>query len=74
MQFKLDNSFDGNLALFKAEAEKTDPECAEILFDNLHLLDVFGEAAPGRAAIGEFHKVVLNALDALQKAAAGDKS
>lgn len=74
MEFKLDNSFNDNLALFKAEAEKIDPECAKILFDNLHLLDVAGEDAPGRAAIGEFNTAVLNALDALQKAAAGDKS
>lgn len=74
MAFKLDNSFNDNLALFKAEAEKIDPECAKILFNNLHLLDVAGEDTPGRAAIGEFHTSVLNALDALQKAATGDKS
>ena len=74
MEFKLDNSFNDNLALFKAEAEQNDPECAKILFDNLHLLDVTAEAAPGRAAIGKFHEAVLNALDALQKAATGDES
>ncbi len=74
MEFKLDNSFGDNLALFKAEAEKIDPECAKVLFDNLHLLDVASEAAPGRAAIGEFHKAALNALDAIHKAATGDKS
>jgi hypothetical protein len=74
MEFRLDNSFDDNLALFKDEAEKADPECAKILFDNLHFLDVSGEAAPGRAAISDFHKAVLNALDALQKAETGDKS
>jgi hypothetical protein len=74
MKFRLDNSFDDNLALFKAEAEKADPECAKILFANLYLLGVSGETAPGRAAIGDFHKAVLKALDALQKAETGDKS
>jgi hypothetical protein len=69
MEFKLDNNFADNLALFKAEVEQTDPECAKILFDNLHFLDVEGEAGPSRAAIGEFHKAVLKGLDALQKAA-----
>ena len=40
MEFELDNSFADNLVLFKAEAEPSDPECAKLLFDNLHLLDV----------------------------------
>jgi hypothetical protein len=69
MEFKLDNSFADNLALFKAEVEQTDPECAKILFDNLHLLDVDGETGPSRAAIAEFHKAVLTGLDALQNTA-----
>jgi hypothetical protein len=69
MEFKLDNSFADNLAVFKAEVEQSDPECAKILFDNLHLLDVESENGPGRAAIGEFHKAVLKGLDALQQAA-----
>lgn len=69
MEFKLDNNFADNLALFKAEVEQTDPECAKILFDNLHFLDVEGEAGSSRAAIGEFHKAVLKGLDELQKAA-----
>ena len=72
MKFKLDNSFDDNLALFKAEAEKIDPECAKILFGNLHLLDVAGDATPSRAAIAEFHKAVTSALDALHAAAPGE--
>ncbi len=67
MEFKLDNSFADNLALFKAEVEESDPECAKILFGNLHLLDVESETGPSRAAIGEFHKAVLKGLDALQK-------
>jgi hypothetical protein len=69
MEFKLDTSFADNLALFKAEVEQSDPECAKILFDNLHLLDLESETGPSRAAIGEFHKVVLKGLDALQKVA-----
>jgi hypothetical protein len=69
MEFKLDNSFDNNLALFKAEVEKIDPECAKILFENLPLLDAGGETSPSRAAIAEFHKAVLKGLDGLQKAA-----
>jgi hypothetical protein len=68
MEFKLDNSFADNIALFKAEVEQTDPECARILLDNLHLLDVDGETGPSRAAIGEFPKAVLTGLDALQNA------
>lgn len=67
MEFKLDNSLADNLALFKAEVERSDPECAKILFDNLHLLDVESETGPSRAAIGEFHKAVLKGLDALGK-------
>jgi hypothetical protein len=69
VELELDNSFADNLALFKAEIEQSDPECAKILFDNLHLLEVESETGPSRAAIGEFHKAVLKGLDALQKAA-----
>ena len=69
MEFKLDNSFADNLALFKAEVEQIDHECAKILFDNLHLLDLDGETGPSRAAIAEFHTAVLTGLDALQNAA-----
>ncbi len=65
MKFELNNSFDDNLALFKAEAEAIDAECAKILFDNLSLLSAEGDNAPGRSAIGEFHKAVLAALDEL---------
>lgn len=73
MKFKLENSFGDNLALFRIEAEKIDPECAKILFDNLHLLDSSGDAAPSRATIGEFHKAVLKALHGLPKPAEGGK-
>ena len=74
MKFELDNSFDDNVALFKAEAEKLDSECAKILFDNLGLLEKGGDVAPSRATIGEFHKAVLTALDALAKPPEGDRS
>jgi len=74
MIFKLENAFEGNLALFQAEAEQIDPECAKILFDNLHLLDSAGDSAPSRVAIGEFHKAILSALDDLSKPAGEDKA
>lgn len=65
MRFELNDSFDDNLALFKPEVEAIDAECAKILFDNLILLSSEGDIAPSRAAIGEFHKAVLAALDEL---------
>lgn len=34
MKFKLENTLEDNLALFQAEAEQIDAECAKILFDN----------------------------------------
>lgn len=74
MKFKLENTFEDNLALFQAEAEQIDPECAKILFDNLHLLDSGGDTAPSRATIGEFHKAVLTALDGLSNPAGEDKA
>ncbi|MGY4299770.1 hypothetical protein ACVWXN_007865 [Bradyrhizobium sp. i1.4.4] len=74
MKFKLDNTFDDNLALFKAEAEQIDPECSKILFDNLHLLDSGGDTAPSRATISEFHKAVLAALDGMSNSAGEDKA
>lgn len=73
MKFKLENTFEDNLALFQAEATQIDPECAKILFDNLNLLDSGGDTAPSRATIGEFHKAVLAALDGLLTPADGDK-
>lgn len=74
MKFKLENSFEENLALFKAEAEQIDPDCAKILFDNMHLLDTGGDTAPSRATIGEFHKAVVAALDGLSNPSGEDKA
>lgn len=74
MKFKLENTFEDNLALFQAEAEQIDPECAKILFDNLHVLDSGGDTAPSRATISEFHKAVLGALDGLFDSAGEDKA
>lgn len=74
MKFELNSSFDDNVALFKTETEKVDPECAKILFDNLGLLDTGGDAAPSRGTISEFHKAVLTALEALAKPAESAKS
>ncbi|AHY56415.1 hypothetical protein ACVIW2_006447 [Bradyrhizobium huanghuaihaiense] len=74
MKFKLENTFEDNLALFRAEAVQIDPECAKILFDNLHLLDSGGDTAPSRATIGEFHKAVLDALDGMSIPLGEDKA
>lgn len=74
MKFKLDNTFEDNLTLFQAEAEQSDPQCAKILFENLHLLDSGGDSAPSRATIGEFHKAILSALDDLSKPAGEGKA
>jgi hypothetical protein len=71
MRFKLENSFDDNLALFRAEAEALDPECAKILFDNLHILGREEDNSRDRAAITDFHKMVAAALNALPEASQG---
>jgi hypothetical protein len=65
MKFEPENSFEENLALFKAETEKIDPGCAKILFDNLAILFREGDATRDRAMISEFHRAVLAALDHL---------
>jgi hypothetical protein len=65
MQFDQTASFDDNLARFKAELERIDPECARILFDNLAKLTRDGDAARNRQAIQEFNQAVLAALEAL---------
>ncbi len=63
MRFSLTNAFDENLAVFRAEAERIDADCARILFDNLATLCRDGDAARNREAIREFHTAVLAALD-----------
>lgn len=74
MKFKLENTLEDNLALFQAEAEQIDAECAKILFDNLHLLDSGVDSAPSRATISEFHKAVLAALSDLSKPVGEDQA
>lgn len=69
MNFNPALSFDDNLAHFRAEAERLDPECARILFDNLPTL-LRGADARDRNAIQEFHRAVGAALDALPDAPA----
>lgn len=64
MNFDPALSFDDNLTRFRAEAERLDPDCARILFDNLPTL-LRGADARDRNAIQEFHSVVGAALDAL---------
>ena len=65
MNFDPTASFEDNLALFRAEAERLDPECARILFDNLATLTRQGDGARDRQAIQEFNRAVLVALNAL---------
>lgn len=65
MNFDPTASFEDNLALFRAEAERLDPECARILFDNLVTLTRQGDGARDRQAIQEFNRAVLVALNAL---------
>lgn len=65
MDFDPTASFDDNMAIFRAEADALDPECARILFDNLAVLSREGDAARSRQAIQEFHRAVLIAVEAL---------
>ena len=65
MNFDPALSFEDNLALFSAEAERLDPECARILFDNLTTLTRQGDGTRDRQAIQEFNRAVLAALNAL---------
>ena len=59
MEFDPAASFDDNLARFKAECERLDPECAKILFGNLETLMREGDT---RQAVQEFNQAVLSAL------------
>lgn len=65
MNFDPTASFEDNLALFRAEVEQLDPECARILFDNLATLAGQSDGARDRQAIQEFNRAVLAALNAL---------
>lgn len=65
MNFDPAASFEDNLAIFKTEAERLDPECARILFDNLATLTRQGDGSRDRQAIQEFNRAVLAALDEL---------
>lgn len=65
MNFDPTASFEDNLALFRAEADRLDPECARILFDNLATLTRQGDGARDRQAIQDFNRAVLAALNAL---------
>ncbi len=65
MNFDPAASFEDNLARFRAEAERLDPECARILFENLATLTRQGDGARDRQAIQEFNRAVLAALNAL---------
>lgn len=65
MNFDPTASFEDNLALFRADVEQLDPECARILFDNLATLTRQSDGARDRQAIQEFNRAVLVALNAL---------
>jgi hypothetical protein len=65
MQFDQTASFEDNLARFKAELERIDPECARILSDNILKLTRESDVARNRRAIQEFNQAVLAALEAL---------
>ncbi len=65
MNFDPALSFEDNLARFRAEAERLDPECARILFDNLETLMRQGDGSRARQATQEFNRAVLAAVNAL---------
>lgn len=62
MKFDISKSFEDNIASFEAEVRAIDPECAAILFENLHILEAAGEAGASRAVIAKFNAAVLAAL------------
>lgn len=65
MDFDPAASFEDNMAVFRAEADRLDPDCARILFDNLGTLSREGDAARSRQAIQDFHQAILAAVEAL---------
>lgn len=67
MDFDPALSFSDNLALFRAEAEQIDVECARILFENLALLARENDATRTRQAVQEFNHAVRAALDGLSE-------
>lgn len=69
MEFDPAITFAENLQRFKDEAERLDPECAQILFDNIGTLTRQGDGARDRQAIQEFNRAVLAALNALPDSA-----
>lgn len=60
--FDAEKSLDENLAFFRAECEKLDPDCAKILFDNI---DILRQHGADRGARGTFNARVKKALEAL---------
>lgn len=65
MNFNPSFSFLENLALFQAEAEHIDADCARILFDNLDLLLSDGDTNPNRPAVQKFNQAILAVLESL---------
>jgi hypothetical protein len=65
MQFEPTNSFNDNLALFKAKVEALDSECAKILFDNIDLLLVADAGVAVRDTVSKFNTAILAELHKL---------
>lgn len=63
-QFDPEKSFDENVAAFKEYCATIDPECAEILFDELDTLMGDGDANTARKRRSDFNAAAINALEA----------
>jgi hypothetical protein len=64
--FDASKSLDENLVAFRAACDAIDPECAQILFDNLAILRSSGA---DRTARQTFNAAVKSALEALPTSA-----
>lgn len=65
LQFDPTLSLAENLERLREEAERIDPECAVILFDNLPLLMRDSDLTRIRQASPDFYRAVLVALEAM---------
>lgn len=65
MEFDPALSFSDNIARFQAEAERIDPDCARILFDNIAILMRDGDEARIRQAVQAFNRQIIGEIDGL---------